>query len=177
MKTNRQRNKNKPSHMCKSIDSAKDEPDLREKDSNREISRKVIVGTRKNRALAKRKTPDSAKPNNRKSNLKPNPEVSLRTKQTNSNAEKKAHSVQALPETHKRRPDEESMEKPRKRKLGAVKDSKQKRRKTSKPEEVDKLDRLIEQYRSKFAGIKSSKSKDSTQTGGHKGLRRWFELP
>lgn len=83
---------------------------------------------------------------------------------------------QALTEANKRGPNEESMEKSRKRKLGVVNDSKQKRKKLSKPEEVDKLDRLIDQYRSKFAGIKSSKSNDAAQTGGHKELKRWFEV-
>lgn len=83
---------------------------------------------------------------------------------------------QALTEVHKHRPKEESVENFRKRKFGFVNDSKPKRKKSSKREEVDKLDRLIAQYRSKFAGIKSSKSNDTAQTGGHKELRRWFEV-
>ncbi|KAK8963605.1 Polyadenylate-binding protein 2 [Platanthera guangdongensis] len=64
----------------------------------------------------------------------------------------------------------------RKRKLEEVAHAKQEKRKqNSAKQEVDKLDRLIEQYRSKFAGIRSSKSKDGDRSSGHKEVRRWFE--
>lgn len=156
-KTKHQRSKNKTAQM-------REATVLLEKGNNIETSRKEIVGRRNSRASAKRKMPDSVKPNS---------EVSSKTKQTQSKADKKVHSGQALTDTHKRRPNEESMEKSRKRKLLVGNDSKQKRKKSSKPEEVDKLDRLIEQYRSKFVG---NKHKDAAQTGGHKEVRRWFEL-
>ena len=41
-------------------------------------------------------------------------------------------------------------------------------------EEEDKLDRLIEKYRSKFSQRSLDKSKDATSSG-HKEVRRWFE--
>ncbi|KAK8946059.1 Transcriptional adapter ADA2 [Platanthera guangdongensis] len=72
----------------------------------------------------------------------------------------------------------------RKRKLEEVTHAKQekmqtkqkKRKQNSAKEEVDKLDRLIEQYRSKFAGIRSSMSKDGDRSSGHKEVRRWTEV-
>ncbi|KAJ8498190.1 hypothetical protein OPV22_008742 [Ensete ventricosum] len=50
---------------------------------------------------------------------------------------------------------------------------KAKRTDSSREEMVDKLDMLIEQYRSKFSHHDSSKTKDATSSG-HK-VRRWFE--
>lgn len=164
-KTKRHRNK------------TKDGTELLEKGNNRETSSKEIAGTRKNGVSAKRQMADSVKPNSMKSVVKPNSKVRLRTKKTQSKAEKKVHPERrALAETYKGRPTEESMENSRKRKLGVVDESKKKTKKPPKSEEVDKLDRLIEQYRSKFAGIKSSESSDAAKTGVHKGVRRWFEL-
>ncbi|PKU86489.1 RNA-binding protein 28 [Dendrobium catenatum] len=174
-KIKHQRSKNKASQMREPTELTRDKTQLLEKGHNGETSRKEIEGGKKNR-FSSRKMPDSVKTNKLKLAVKPNSEVSLRIKQKQSKAEKRVHSGQAFTETYNGGSTEESIEKSRKRKLRVVNDSKQKRKKLSKPEEVDKLDRLIEQYRSKFSGIKSSKSEGAAQTGGHKEVRRWFEL-
>lgn len=53
---------------------------------------------------------------------------------------------------------------------------KQKKKSSSGEEVVDKLDQLIEQYRSKFKNKQdnNSKTKDASKTS-HGEVRRWFE--
>jgi nucleolar protein 4 len=53
---------------------------------------------------------------------------------------------------------------------------KQKKKSSSGEEVVDKLDKLIEQYRSKFKNKQdnSNKTKDASKTS-HGKVRRWFE--
>lgn len=56
----------------------------------------------------------------------------------------------------------------------ARKDTKRRKKVSSGEEVVDKLDKLIEQYRSKFSQRGANKSKDEANSG-HKEVRRWFE--
>lgn len=165
-RTKHQGSKSKATQMFKSS-----ETNEIEKGNNAEASRKQSLGGRKNRFSARKKMSDSS--------VKPDSEASSRTKKTRPNAERKAPKT-----TNKLGPNEASVEKFRKRKLEDVGDVKQeephtkqkKRKKNSSTEEVDKLDRLIERYRSKFSATQSIKSKDAGRSSGHKEVRRWFEL-
>ena len=56
----------------------------------------------------------------------------------------------------------------------ARKNPKRRKKEAAGREEEDKLDRLIEKYRSRFSQRSSDKSKDATSSS-HKEVRRWFE--
>ncbi|PKA52794.1 Zinc finger CCCH domain-containing protein 42 [Apostasia shenzhenica] len=115
--------------------------------------------------------------------LKPNSEEGgARSEQVRRKAGQKRNSMDAAAESHNPKSSDKSMNVSRKRQLQvdvepkeARSHKKQKRkRESSKPEDFDKLDRLIQQYRSKFWRCHPNKSEDAA-AGGHKEVRRWFE--
>ncbi|KAG0452715.1 hypothetical protein HPP92_025379 [Vanilla planifolia] len=149
---------------------------------NVKTNRKGCMETRKqNKVHMGKKMVASSVTKADKSMVKPT-EGRAKTKHTKPKTEKSISPLEVPIETHDVKSKQESVAVPRKRKLqvssapNKVKPNKKQKRKdgSSKPEEVDKLDMLIERYRSKFSAVQSSKSEGESNDGRHK-VRRWFE--
>ncbi|KAG0453799.1 hypothetical protein HPP92_025103 [Vanilla planifolia] len=149
---------------------------------NVKTNRKGCMETRKqNKVHMGKKMVASSVTKADKSMVKPT-EGRTKTKHTKPKTVKSISPLEVPIETHDVKSKQESVAVPRKRKLqvssapNKVKPNKKQKRKdgSSKPEEVDKLDMLIERYRSKFSAVQSSKSEGESNDGRHK-VRRWFE--
>lgn len=150
------------------------------------LDNKTSEGAAKENRRAKKKQKPNPAATEKFQSLKENSEADLKDSKKNTKGSqlgrkpdnRSSTKGQITPShTHKSKPSEEGNLRPGKRKMENRREQKgekkAKRNKDSGREVVDKLDMLIEQYRSKFTQQSSNKSDGNKQ--GSKQLRRWFQ--
>lgn len=172
-----QRSKDRSSSVSEPTEGSKDGLVPRNASSVDTSTRGSSMKARKMKGIAARKTDYSAQLKHENATVQGNHQEG--TRRAPPNAEDNKRDVRSRTRELRSKEEPTAASKKRKSNSGdsehqkAVKNPKRKKVSLGKEAE-DKLDRLIEQYRSRFSQHSSDKSKGAT-CSGHKAVRRWFE--